>query len=544
MNWFYDLKVGTKLITGFVMVAAIAAIIGVVGTLKIQQVDDEGTKLYEKITVPLGDLAGMSIAFQRVRINLRDAVESNDPAEAAAYRDNIQKLRNVISEKEERFEKTILTDEGHKLYKEFLESRKVYGGYIDQILQLSSGNKQSDALSLMRGDAKKAAMHEQEFLDKLMESKEKQAKLTSDYNNVVANSASRLMIALSVVGVMLAVCLGMIISKVITKPISSAVEVANRLAGGDLTVAIENPRKDETGQLLSAMKNMVENLRDLVSQTVTISGGVATASTQLHATAEQIATGAEEVASQTGTVATASEEMAATSSDIAQNCVAAAEASQLSTTSTNAGARVVQETIDGMVSIAELVRQTAKTVESLGSRSEQIGDIVGTIEDIADQTNLLALNAAIEAARAGEQGRGFAVVADEVRALAGRTATATKEIGAMIKAIQLETKGVVRSMEEGVNVAEKGAVLAHRSGDALIDILGRINEVTMQVSQIATAAEQQTATTGEVTSNIQQITEVVQKTAQGAEETAAGAAQLAKQANDLQTLVSRFKIAA
>jgi methyl-accepting chemotaxis protein len=544
MNWLYDLRVGTKLIVGFVMVAAIAAIIGIFGTLKINRVEEESSKLYEKITVPLGNLAGMSTAFQRVRINLRDAVESNDPAEFAAYRGTILQLRDVVSEKGARFEKTILTDEGRKLYQEFQESRKAYGGYIDQILQLRADNKQSEALVLLRGEAKNAAMLEQEMLDKLMASKEKQAKLTDANNEMIANSASRLMIALSVVGALLAISLGLIIAKLITRPISRAVEVANRLAAGDLTVTVESGCKDETGQLLLAMQHMVENLRDLVSQTVTISSGVAAASTQLHATAEQIATGAEEVASQTGTVATASEEMAATSSDIAQNCVTAAEASQRSTTSTNAGAKVVQETIDGMVSIAELVRQTAKTVESLGERSEQIGDIVGTIEDIADQTNLLALNAAIEAARAGEQGRGFAVVADEVRALAARTATATKEIGAMIKAIQLETKGVVRSMEAGVDVAEKGAALAHRSGDALNDILGRINEVTMQVSQIATAAEQQTATTGEVTSNIQQITEVVQKTAQGAEETAAGAAQLAQQANDLQTLVSRFKIAA
>ncbi|GLI37447.1 methyl-accepting chemotaxis protein [Geobacter hydrogenophilus] len=543
MKWFNNFKVGTKLIAGFVSVAMIAAIIGFIGIWKINQVDNGGAKLYEKITVPLGDLGSMAVAFQRVRINMRDAVETKDPSQRQGYVENITKLRQTITERGERFEKTILTDEGRKLYNEFKEARKIYGVLIDKVLQLNEAGRNAEAVALMHGDAKKAAFHEQEILDKLTESKEKQAKLTAENNNAVSAAASRLMTTLAVIGVILAVGLGLFISRMITTPLGKAVEVANRLADGDLTVNVVATSRDETGQLLSAMENMVRSLRDMVTQTVTISTGIAAASSQLHATSEQIATGAEEVASQSGTVATASEEMAATSSDIARNCGAAAEASMQSTASATAGARVVQETITGMGVIANRVRQTSKTVEALGTRSEEIGEIVGTIEDIADQTNLLALNAAIEAARAGEQGRGFAVVADEVRALAERTTKATKEIGAMIKAIQGETREAVRAMDEGVQEAEKGAVSAHKSGEALEEILSRINEVAMQVSQIATAAEQQTATTSEVTTNIQQITEVVHQTANGAEETAGAAAQLARQATELQTLVGRFTLA-
>jgi methyl-accepting chemotaxis protein len=372
----------------------------------------------------------------------------------------------------------------------------------------------------------------------------KVAKKEYDKSSKSYQQSKLISITAIILGVLLACGCGLMIVRSIIRPLAAGVEIANRLADGDLTVDVQVDSKDETGQLMTAMRNMVTNLRDMISKTVDISAGIASASNQLHSASAQIATGVEEVASQAGMVATASEEMAATSSDIARNCTMTADASQQSTDAANRGSMVVQQTITGMNVIADRVRETAMTIEALGARSEQIGEIIGTIEDIADQTNLLALNAAIEAARAGEQGRGFAVVADEVRALAERTTKATKEIGQMIKAIQNETKAAVKAMEEGVQEVEKGAVSSQKSGQAIEEILQSINEVLIQVSQIATAAEQQTATTGEVTTNIHQINDVVHQTASGAEETAAAAAQLAGQAHDLQTLVGRFRLVA
>jgi methyl-accepting chemotaxis protein len=202
------------------------------------------------------------------------------------------------------------------------------------------------------------------------------------------------------------------------------------------------------------------------------------------------------------------------------------------------------ETVASMNGIADRVKETATTLERLGSRSDQIGEIVGTIEDIADQTNLLALNAAIEAARAGEQGRGFAVVADEVRALAERTTKATKEIAQMIKAIQNETKGAIMSMEEGVTEVERGAQEAAKSGEALDNILNQINAVAQEINQIATAAEEQTATTTEITNNIQMITEVVQMSASCSIEAAGSAKELLANAEKLQSLVREFTLVA
>ena len=329
-----------------------------------------------------------------------------------------------------------------------------------------------------------------------------------------------------------------ILSAIITLATSVA-----EIAGGNLCIVMPPAETDdELGRLQNSFRDMAANLCTVITRVAGTSAQVAAAANQLNTTAEQIATGATEVAAQSATVASAGEEMSATSRDIAQNCQMAAEGAQRAATSARNGVSVVDTTIRAMSQITDKVQDSAKTVESLGMRSEQIGAIIGTIEDIADQTNLLALNAAIEAARAGEQGRGFAVVADEVRALAERTTRATKEIGTMIKAVQSETKDAVATMEMGVRQVEAGAIEAAKSGEALRAILEQINDVAMQINQIATAAEEQTATTSEISSNMVQITEVVQQTSLGAHESAAAAAQLSGNAGELQRLVRQFKL--
>jgi len=196
-----------------------------------------------------------------------------------------------------------------------------------------------------------------------------------------------------------------------------------------------------------------------------------------------------------------------------------------------------------MQRLAQQVTESARTVEGLGARSDQIGAIVSTIEDIADQTNLLALNAAIEAARAGEQGRGFAVVADEVRALAERTAKATREIGEMIKGIQTQTKLAVGVMEAGVREVETSSAEAERSGTALKEILEQVDQVTGQVNQIATAAEEQSAATGEIAGNVQQVNEVLQQSAELLRSSSAMAGSMKERSEALNRVISRFKLA-
>jgi methyl-accepting chemotaxis protein len=315
-------------------------------------------------------------------------------------------------------------------------------------------------------------------------------------------------------------------------------DIAKKVADGDLTVTMD---AGSTG-VYEAMRGMVVGLRQVMEMVNRSSNEVSESAIKLRDNAMEMTEGALNVVSQAATVATASEEMSSTSSDIASNCHQAADSSNRASEAAQDGAKVVRETVEGMSRIAEKVRSSASAVEQLGARSEQIGEIVGTIEDIADQTNLLALNAAIEAARAGEQGRGFAVVADEVRALAERTTRATREIGEMIKSIQNETKLAVKSMEQGVEEVERGTVGASKSGQALELILQQISDVTAQIHQIATATEEQTATTREIANNISAISETVQTSAGRSDEMSGSSSRLSQLSIELKQTVNRFRL--
>lgn len=358
-----------------------------------------------------------------------------------------------------------------------------------------------------------------------------------------SRSANILLMSLAGCAILLLVSFaGWVLFRPTERALQNLAAAMEKAAAGDLSDRVDESGAGDMGRVGRAFNLMLGNWNKTMHQFFTVTDLVRDSVALVSATNDAMTAAAEDVAMQATTIATASEEMSATSGDIARNCLYAAENAHKATAETTSGAEIVRNSARLMENIAQRVTATSTTVAGLGERSDQIGAIAGTIEDIADQTNLLALNAAIEAARAGETGRGFAVVADEVRALAERTTRATKEIDAMIKSIQTETRAAVGSMGEGVEQVNQGTAETCRSGAALAGILTMINDLTMQLSQIATAAEEQTATTHEITQNIQMITCVVNGNVENARSTRTATVRLAQQVDDLHELVGHFRL--
>jgi methyl-accepting chemotaxis protein len=329
---------------------------------------------------------------------------------------------------------------------------------------------------------------------------------------------------------------------IITVPITKTISVIERVADGDLTKRIDVSCRDEIGEMAADFNAFVDKLHETIGHVAQSSNEVSDAAGILDSASAQMASGVEQAALQANSVAVAAEEMSKTSGEIAQNCTVAVRSSDEANRFATSGEKVINGTISVMTRISDRVKESAEVIKELGTRSEQIGKIVGLINDVADQTNLLALNAAIEAARAGEHGRGFAVVADEVRKLAERTSHATKEISSTIQAMQVETRKAVVSMEEGVNEVEVGTAEAAKSGEALRDILSQISKVTVEINQIAVASEEETATTDEIATSIQQISSVINETSTRLQENANASSRLADLSKGLQAMVGQFRL--
>ena len=314
------------------------------------------------------------------------------------------------------------------------------------------------------------------------------------------------------------------------------------VATGDLTVELQQKTHDEVGDLIKSLNDLVGGLRMTVSEVQDVTVAVSNQVSQIMTDSSSMDQGMQRQMEQSSLVTSAVEEMTKTIAENSRNASDTAATAKEAKAAAEQGGRVVQETVVGMKQIADVVRRSATTVKELGKSSDQIGEIISVIDEIADQTNLLALNAAIEAARAGEQGRGFAVVADEVRKLAERTSKATKEIADMIKKIQVDTKDAVASMEEGTKQVDAGIRLADKAGESLQVIVGISQTVTDKVAHIAVASEQQTTTSEQITQNVEGISIVTAETANGIQQIAHAAEDLNGLTKSLQELVAKFKL--
>ncbi|GFE62800.1 methyl-accepting chemotaxis protein [Geobacter sp. AOG2] len=546
MQWS-DLKVKTKLtiLIGMTCVAlAVVAGLGFYGIRDTAGGINEADESIDQVAV-----AGRLVKdFLTIRLDLVYMMLLPDTARQEEKQADMVKKVAAVREGIKQLNGTAMPDREKELFREFSDGFEAYlvqGEKLAKLSLESTANGGKDHAAVVDFATKTVAplyTKPAEAIAGVVDIKQKAALTMSKEDAVRATRIEGAMVAVGLACIALATLFGAMIFRSITRPLARVMEVLATVASGDLKARSGFDSRDEMGVLAREVDGMAEKLAETIGRVSTNSIQVSVAANRVHKLADGLAKNSEILASQSTTIATASEEMAATSSDIARNCNDAAHEGRDAGEVAASGAEVVDRTVTGMARIAEQVKGSAKIVEELGRRSNQIGEIVGTIEDIADQTNLLALNAAIEAARAGEQGRGFAVVADEVRALAERTTRATREIGDMIKSIQGETRSAVAAMEEGVAEVERGSEGAAQSGEALQHILQRIDVVTSQVNQIATAAEEQTATTTEVSRNIMNVTEIAHATSNESRDITAEANKLNGLSAALMEAVESFRI--
>ncbi|WP_233281655.1 methyl-accepting chemotaxis protein [Pseudomonas tructae] len=407
--------------------------------------------------------------------------------------------------------------------------------YLDQFEQLRATTS---------GAQLQTRLHDQ-LLDTLYRGLEAINQLITLQNQKSTEESSHsrsLMLALLFSALVLGVLISALIIRQVTHPLRQAVELARRIGEGDLTSIASEPRRDEFGQLLQALTQSSSNLRDMLGQAGQVTRQLSTAAEQLSTITEQTSTGISSQKVETDQVATAMSEMVATVQEVARNAEEANQATRQADNQAKQGNRVVQQALDQIGQLADDIGNSASAVSQLSEESERIGTVMTVINAIAEQTNLLALNAAIEAARAGEAGRGFAVVADEVRGLAQRTQQSTAQIEALIVSLQQGAQKAAEMMLNNQQQVGGTVALANQAGIELQAITRTVTSIQAMNLQIATAAEQQSTVAESINRSVLSVRDVAEQSSTASQQTAASSVQLARLGSELQQLVARFRV--
>ncbi len=495
-----NVKIGTKLISSYILIAALTGVVGLFGTIQIRTIDYADTMLYERMTVPLGTVNEMTTYFQRLRVAVRDMLLAETESDKRVQRDLVFNLQEQFNKTAETYQKTVSNDEEQAVLDNTKNALKNYILYFNDFTQLVWADKKQEAVAFMKGDWQKPTQDLQDAIQNLVQFKTEQAKQTAQSNTQIANRATTLMLIIAFISIVLAASIGIAISMGITAPLAKGVEYTKRLAAGDLTAQLEIDQKDEVGILARSLKDMVQKLREVVTIVKDGAENIAASSLQLSSASQELSQGASEQASSTEEASSSMEEMAA---NIQQNTDNAQQAEKIATSG------------------AEGIKKGNEASNTAVVSMKQIAEKVSIISDIAFQTNILALNAAVEAARAGEQGRGFAVVAAEVRKLAERSKVAADEIEKLTKF--------------GVKEAEDAGLI-------LAQIVPEVEKTSRLVQEISAASMEQSSGSNQINTAIQQLNQITQRTAAASEELATSAEELSSQAEQLNQVISFFRI--
>ncbi|RAH02828.1 methyl-accepting chemotaxis protein [Pseudomonas sp. Leaf98] len=440
------------------------------------------------------------------------------------------------------YEKLIDSREERSAYDEYVRLLGQYHQIEERMKSLSRANQIDELRTLLNTELLSNSEQVNAVLTRLLDINNQMANATNQEAKDQYDMAFNLVVGLLIIATALTLLFAWLLTRSITLPIAQALEAAEEVAEGNLTRPIQVDGNDEAGRLLAAMAKMQDKLRDTLQRIAGSATQLASAAEELNAVTDESARGLTQQNNEIEQAATAVNEMTSAVEEVARNAVSTSEASRNATTSAGDGRDLVQETVSAIERMSGDVQATATLIGDLANESRDIGKVLDVIRGLADQTNLLALNAAIEAARAGEAGRGFAVVADEVRALAHRTQQSTSEIERMIGSIQAGTEHAVDSMRNSTERAESTLNIAKGAGMSLDTINTAIVEINERNLVIASAAEEQAQVAREVDRNLVNIRDLSVQSATGASQTSAASSELSRLAVDLNGMVGRFRL--
>ena len=538
---FSKLTISKRLAVGFGVILALMIILTATGIWSLSGMNSKIEQIIKVNNTKIEHAYSIQNAINAIDKSVFTIVLSNDEGTTKTERLKIETARAAYQTSMATLEKLETSVKGKEIIQELKQNAEISKGASDRAIETAaSGNTQS-AITTITGTMQISNMLGNACND-LVRYQQDQTALGAKDAQATYTRARLFLLIMGAVVFAFAVFLATGLAKSITKPLNYGASIAHKIAEGDLTARIETMRADETGQLLGAMQNMLENLQRIIGEVKAAATNMASASHELNANSELMSKGAGEQAGRALQVASASEEMSQTILDVAKNTSSIEISSTETAKLARNGEKVVDSSVHKVKAISETIEASAQLIRSLGDRSNQIGHIIGVINDIADQTNLLALNAAIEAARAGEAGRGFAVVADEVKKLAVRTSNSTSEISSMITSMQKEVHEVVASMETITREVTAGVELSTQAGDVLRNIVGSVDQLHVMVQQIASASEEMASTSEQISKDIETIATVSKETSGNSEGITKASLELAELSVNLEKAVAGFNV--
>ncbi len=537
-----NLTVAKRLALGFGLLSAMLLVAIVLGLTRLGAVNDMMDRVVStdwKKTVLAND------AIDLMNANARESFLLLHVQDRGPVKQRISANVQSITAKLEELDKLLYKPEGKALLADIREKRKAYVNSFLKVGSLLDGGKDADAARLMVGETVQNLDILLDAVNKLILLQGKILEETGEAGSATYNGARNLLMAFMGIALLAAAVLATWIIRSVTGPLGGepdeAKAVVEKIAQGDLTADIK-VRAGDSSSLIAATRNMQISLRKMVADLKQNAEGVASAAQQLSSSSSQVATATAHQSEAASSMAAAVEEMTVSINHVSDSAREAHSVTAETGDLSQEGNRVIEDTVAEMQHISKTVGEAADTIQAVGESSQKISSIVQVIKDVADQTNLLALNAAIEAARAGEQGRGFAVVADEVRKLAERTAQATTEISGMIDAVQSSAHAAVGTMQQAVSRVEQGVGMAQKASDSMLGISGGAQRVVSSVNEISNALKEQSVASNEIASNVEKIAQMSEENSAATREAADTAHQLEELAVATRQAVSQFRV--